>query len=81
MLKQVKKPNGKSWVADVIQDTGNTDYVKNGDIISNAPIKMVLVSSQSDLTLLTDYEPGTIAYTAGFQTMWQKAPDNTWANM
>ena len=39
---------------------------------------MVLVSGSSDLPLLSDYEPGTIAHTAGFTTMWQKSPSGKW---
>ena len=74
MLKQ-----NKNGYFDAVQNIGDTDYVENGKIHKNAPIKLVLVGSQSDLALLTDYEPGTIAYTAAFATMWQLGVDGTWA--
>ena len=81
MNTTVKKPNGTRWVADIVQDAGNTDYVLDGVVYQNAPIKTVLVASQSDLSLLEDYGPGTVAYTAGMANMWQKAPDGTWTDM
>lgn len=63
---------------DVINARGNTDYVQNGEVCKNASMQMVLVSGNQDLNLLSGYEPGTIAYTAGLQTMWQKSPTGTW---
>ena len=65
-------------VVDLIHDTGNTDYLLNGTIYQNAPIKCVMVSAQADLASLEGYEPGTIAYTAGFGSMWQLGLDGTW---
>lgn len=62
--------------ADVIQDEGNTDYVKDGVIYKNAPVKNVMVSSEDDLDLLEYYELGTIAYTAGYFSIWQKGVDD-----
>ncbi len=65
--------------SDVVNARGNVDYLQNEEIHKNADMQMVLVSSQSDLSRLTDYEPGTIAFTAGFGSLWQKAPNGTWA--
>ena len=82
MQTLVKKQDEPKWViADVVQDSGNTDYVINGEIYENSPVKIILISDESELELLTNYEPGAIAYTAGFTSMWQKAPDGTWQNM
>lgn len=64
--------------ADVINARGNTDYVSNGEVCKNASMQMVLVSGTQDFDLLSGYEPGTIAYTAGFRSMWQKSPDGEW---
>lgn len=72
--------NGEAQYIDVVQRRGMSDYVVDGTIVNNAVTEMVLVSGQADLNLLTDYSPGTIAYTAGYQAMWQKAPDGTWAS-
>lgn len=52
----------------------NTDGVKTTPV----PDTSIMVSSQSDLSGLV-CAPGTVAYTAGFGNMWQKAADGTWA--
>ena len=70
--------NSKHYYSDVVNARGNEDYVKNGKIYKNESMQMVLVSGSSDLSLLTDYDPGTIAHTAGFTTMWQKSPSGEW---
>lgn len=80
-MNVVRKQENITSVVDLVHNIGNTDYVSDGEIIKNAPMKVVLVSSSSDLSLLDDYEPGTVACTAGFASMWQKAPDGTWAEM
>lgn len=67
--------------ADVVNARGNEDYVQDGVIRRNASVQLVLVSNASDLDLLTDYEPGTIAHTAGFHTMWQKSVSGNWVQM
>lgn len=57
----------------------DTDYIdQNGNIIKNDDAKMVMVRNKSDLDLLNDYRPGTIAYTAGFKNMWQADADGEW---
>ena len=67
--------------SDVVNARGNEDYVQDGIIHKNESMQMVLVSDATDLNLLTDYEPGTIAHTAGFHTMWQKSPSGDWVEM
>lgn len=79
----IKRNYGDSELAyaDVVQDEGNTDYVKDGVIYKNAPVKNVMVSSEDDLDLLENYEPGTIAYTAGYLSIWQKGIDDNWESI
>lgn len=36
---------------------------------------------KSDLASLPDYAPGTIAFTAGFGSMWQKDSDGMWQTL
>ena len=74
------KQTGRELI-DLVHDTGNTDYVKGGKVYRNAPIKTVLVGGASDLELLKGYEPGTVAYTAGFKKLWQLGTDDTWTSM
>lgn len=75
----MKKLVPTNKVADVVDTV--TDYVENGDLHKDAIIKNVMVESESDLANLTNYGIGTIAYTAGFQKVWQKDADGTWQAM
>lgn len=82
MLVNRKKPNDAvTRVADVVQDTGSTDYILDGKIYKNAPVKSVIVTSESDLADLIGYEVGTIAYTAGFASMWQLSAGGQWVEV
>ena len=66
----------------VIPSSNNIDYVKDGkiykDIYRNRSSQSILISSEEDLNLLTSYSPGTIAFTVGFSSMWQKNVDGNW---
>ena len=66
----------------VIPNSSKIDYVKDGkiykDIYKNRSSQSILISSEEDLNLLTSYSPGTIAFTAGFSSMWQKNVDGNW---
>lgn len=66
---------------DVVQDEGSTDFVKNGRIYKDYPAKSVMVASESDLDLLASYAPGTVAYTAGYENMWQKSIADEWVQI
>ena len=57
------------------------DYVDVGVIHTDVPIRSVLVRSSEDLALLTEYDPGTVASTAGFANMWQKSALATWVRI
>lgn len=78
MNQVIKRPGKSDRILDIVSDFGNTDYVIDGVIYRNNPVKNVLVGSSSDLSLLKDYDPGTIAYTAGYQSMWQKDITGDW---
>lgn len=67
--------------SDVVNARSNNDYIKNGKIFKNSAMQMVLVSGTQDLNLLSEYAPGTIAYTAGFETMWQKSASGQWVQI
>lgn len=59
----------------------NIDYIKNGKIHADVTSNMVMVASKSEAeSMLADYPPGTIAFTAGYTNMWQKKADGTWAD-
>lgn len=82
MNKNRTTPNGLV-PGSYVQDMGNTDYILNGIIYQNAPTSSVLIRDESDLETLSDldYEPGTIAYTAGFAQMWQLNSAGTWVSL
>lgn len=59
------------------------DYVNSsGKIVKCGQVwPDVMVRTSSDLTLLNNYNPGTIAFTAGHLQEWQRAADGTWVEM
>ena len=60
---------------------GNIDYVKNGRIIADVPSNQVMVTNKFEAeSMLVDYPPGTIAFTAGYADIWQKKADGSWAD-
>lgn len=63
---------------DVVQLAGRAVYIKNGAIIANTMASIIMVESESDLSDLTGCIPGSIAYTAGFGSMWQLDADGVW---
>lgn len=66
---------------DVVQDEGSTDFVKDGRIYKDYPAKTVMIASESDLSYLANYSPGTIAYTAGYENIWQKSVTDEWVSI
>lgn len=80
MIMKRNKPGTRTpYSVDVVNAAGNLDYIKSGKLYKNSTVHSVLVASQSDLAGLTDrYEAGTIAYTAGFGSMWQLSAEGTW---
>ena len=65
----------------VVNAGGLTDYVKDGVLYTGAPLSLVMVDSESQLGDLEGYGPGTIAYTAGFEDMWQMDADGNWTEI
>ena len=70
MLMEMKKPN-------------YCDYIDaDGNLAQNVQAGSVMVTKESDLLKLTNYAPGSIAYTAGFLEMWQLSADGvTWVSL
>lgn len=79
LLKRTTPDSKKKILAEVVNTNGNLDYIKDGVIYKNAPTKVIMVTAQSDLADITDkYEAGTIAYTAGFENIWQLSAAGNW---
>lgn len=62
-----------------VLDLGMIDVVDSDGVLrEDVPCKGVMVTAESDLANLPDYQPGTLAFTAGFASMWQKSAAGTW---
>ena len=70
-IKTITRTQGRSEV----------DYVKGTDLFKGSGAASVMVTAESDLENLEGYNPGTIAYTAGFGSIWQLAADGTWVEV
>lgn len=75
---QLKRMRG----TETVRTTSNINYVKDGILHTHVPAVSVLVQSAADLTGISDnYEPGTIAHTAGYQNMWELSVDGSWTEI
>ena len=65
-----------------VLDLGMIDVVDSDGVLrEDVPCKGVMVTAQTDLANLPDYQPGTIAFVAGFGSMWQKSAAGEWVSM
>ena len=62
---------------DVVQHD-NAYIDTDGDLHIHTAITDIMVTSADDLEGLTDFNPATIAYTAGFGNVWQLGADGEW---
>jgi len=81
IVNKQKENSTLPHIFDAIQDLGNIDYVKSGQVYKNETCSGVLISAESELDLLDDYPVGTLAFTAGFTTMWQKDVSGSWVSV
>ena len=62
-----------------MMNSGEVDYMKSGVLIHGSTALAVMVASSSELTGLAGKVPvGSIAYTAGYGTMWQLDAAGEW---
>lgn len=57
---------------------GATNTVKGGVLHRSDPPQAILVESQADLEHLGEVPAGSIAYTAGYSSMWQLSAAGSW---
>ena len=77
IYQSAEKSRKVDKVVDVVQS--DVDYVdSNGDMHLHVKTPNVMVRNYSDLSGLTVYTPGTIAFTAGYNNMWQLDASGTW---
>ena len=81
MIINHKRRNNTDVMMDVVTSAGASDYVKNGMVTENVSGLAVMVESSSDLANLKGYPPSSIAYTAGFGSMWQLDASGVWQSI
>ena len=64
-----------------VLNNSEVDYVKDGVLYKGNVAESVMVESSEDLSSLTGLTPGSIAYTAGFESIWQLDASNTWVEL
>lgn len=57
------------------------DVVSGGSLIRDLTAPAVMVTAESDLGNLPAYPAGTLAYTAGFGSMWQLSSAGEWVEV
>lgn len=61
---------------------GVYDFVgSDGALHLNNESRSVMVTAQSDLAQLDGYLPGSIAFTAGYDSMWMLDASGNWVSM
>ena len=53
-------------------------YVKNGLVLKGVTMQEMVGSEDDLVNLPEDIMPGSVAFTAGYSSMWQKAADGSW---
>ena len=81
VIKEKVPGTDKKRVLDYGISAGEKDYIKDGILYKHSPSSSVIVTAESDLASLNEYEVGTIAYTAGFAKMWQLAANGDWISI
>mgnify|MGYP007038268228 FL=1 len=81
MKNLIINSKGEEDVTAIVSTLCNIDFVKGNTIYRGSPMKLVMVQSDDDLAVLESYEPGAIAFTRGFESMWQKGIDGEWATI
>lgn len=59
-------------------ETGFSYIDANGDLMMDAPVNEVQITSADDLAKLGEYLPGTVAYLPDLTGIWKKKADGTW---
>ena len=59
-------------------ETGFSYIDANGDLMMDAPVNEVQITSADDLAKLGEYLPGTVAYLPDMAGIWKKKADGTW---
>ena len=82
MIIPKEKPGSNvAYNVDLVSTIGDMGYVKNGKLYKHSAASSVMVGSSSELSVLSNCEPGTIAFTAGFENMWQLNASGQWVSI
>lgn len=64
-----------------VRTSENINILDGDTINTKIPQTTIMVSGQSDLAKLTDYPAGVLAFTAGYQKIWQKGINGSWVEV
>lgn len=78
----MKEQNNAPYLAvNKVLNNTKVDYVDSNVLYKGNVADSVMVSSSDDLSSLTDLTPGSIAYIAGFGSMWQLDATGSWVEI
>ena len=72
--------SGNAYI-DLVTTQSEASYVKDGTIHRRVVASSVMVNDASELDLLNFFPPCSIAYTAGFEKIWQKSTTGEWVEV
>lgn len=74
-----EKYRSNDKVIDAVQN--DLDYVdSDGNIVVHAKRNFIMVRSESDLQILTNYGVGSVAFTANGSSVWVKDASGDWVS-
>jgi len=72
----------KDFTRDTLTTAVSVGYIKDGElIVGQAAAANILVSDESDLDLIVDLEPGTLAHTPGYAEIWELDTEGNWVEI
>lgn len=80
MLKPKNIPESNASYVDVVNTVGDMGFVKDGKLYKHSDATSIMVNSSSELASLA-CEPGSVAFTAGFENMWQLDASGQWVSI
>ncbi len=82
MIVPKKKPTSyEPYNVDLVYTVDDMEYLKDGEVHRHSAAVSIMIPSESDLANLKDYEPGSIAFTAGYNKVWQLDAEGNWVSV
>lgn len=82
MIIPKKKPGSDVvYNVDLVSTIGDMGYTKDGELHKHSSASSIMITGSSELSTLTGCEPGSVAFTAGFENMWQLNASGQWISI